>query len=92
MKEYIDRIEVMKDILDGEIEITGEGAEFAQQAVEGYRSVILKRLMVQPTEDVMPVEFIKGVIKENEWNPSIDMLSILLVLWEREKKKMAGEE
>lgn len=91
MKEYIDRIEVMQDIMDGEIEITGEGAEFARQAVEGYRSVILKRLMVQPTEDCIPVDFIREVIKENEWNPSIDMLSILLVLWEREKSKMEGK-
>ena len=48
MKEYIDRIEVMQDIMDGKIEITGDGAEFARNAVEGYRSVILKRLMVQP--------------------------------------------
>ena len=91
MKEYIDRIEVMQDIMDGEIEITGEGAEFARQAVEGYRSVILKRLMVQPIEDCIPVAFIREVIKGNEWNPSIDMLSILLVLWEREKSKMEGE-
>ncbi len=92
MKEYIDRIEVMKDIQDGEIEITGEGAEFATQAVESYKAVILRRLMVQETEDCIPVAFIREVIKENEWNPSIDMLSVLLVLWEREKSKMAGEE
>ena len=31
MKEYIDRIEVMNDILDGEIEITGRGSRFVYQ-------------------------------------------------------------
>ena len=77
MKEYIDRVEVMKDIMDGEIEITGECAEFAQEAVEGYRSVILKRLMVQPTEDVIPVEWIKQ---------QPDIYRCLLILWEKEKK------
>lgn len=77
MKEYIDRIEVMQDIMDGEIEITGDGAEFAQEAVEGYRSVILKRLMVQPTEDVIPVEWIRK---------QADVFQSLLILWEREKK------
>lgn len=77
MKEYIDRVEVMNDILDGEIEITGEGADFAQEAVEGYRSVILKRLMVQPTEDVIPVEWIRK---------QADVFQSLLILWEMEKK------
>jgi hypothetical protein len=77
MKEYIDRVEVMQDIMDGEIEITGEGAEFAQQAVEGYRSVILKRLMVQPTEDVIPVEWIRK---------QADVFQSILILWEMEKK------
>lgn len=77
MKEYIDRIEVMQDIMDGEIEITGDGAEFAQEAVEGYRSVILKRLMVQPTEDVIPVEWIRK---------QADVFQSLLILWESEKK------
>jgi hypothetical protein len=77
MKEYIDRIEVMRDIMDGEIEITGECAEFAQDAVEGYRSVILKRLMVQPTEDVIPVEWIRK---------QADVFQSLLILWESEKK------
>ena len=76
-QEYIDRIEVMKDIIDGEIEITGEGADFAQQAVEGYRSVILKRLMVQPAEDVIPVEWIRK---------QPDVFQSLLILWESEKK------
>ena len=78
MKEYIDRIEVMQDIMDGEIEITGEGAEFAQNAVEGYRSVILKRLMVQPTEDVIPVEWIRK---------QADVFQSLLILWEQEKNR-----
>ena len=77
MKEYIDRVEVMKDIMDGEIEITGEGADFAQQAVEGYRAVVLKRLMVQPTEDVIPVEWIRK---------QADVFQSLLILWEMEKK------
>ncbi len=77
MKEYIDRVEVMKDIIDGKIEIAGEGADFAQQAVEGYRAVILKRLMVQPTEDVIPVEWIRK---------QADVFQSLLILWEREKK------
>lgn len=77
MKEYIDRVEVMQDIMDGEIEITGEGADFAQQAVEGYRAVILKRLMVQPTEDAIPVEWIRK---------QADVFQSLLILWEMEKK------
>lgn len=77
MKEYIDRVEVMQDIMDGEIEITGEGADFARQAVEGYRAVILKRLMVQPTEDVIPVEWIRK---------QADVFQSLLILWEMEKK------
>ena len=77
MKEYIDKIEVMQDIMDGEIEITGDGAEFEQDAVEGYRSVILKRLMVQPTEDVIPVEWIRK---------QADVFQSLLILWESEKK------
>lgn len=77
MKEYIDRVEVMQDIMDGEIEITGEGADFAQQAVEGYRAVVLKRLMVQPTEDVIPVEWIRK---------QADVFQSLLILWEMEKK------
>lgn len=76
MKEYIDRVEVMKDIMDGEIEITGRGSKFARQAVEGYRAVILKRLMVQPTEDVIPVEWIKQ---------QPDIYRCLLILWEKEK-------
>lgn len=76
MKEYIDRVEVMKDIIDGEIEIAGEGADFAQQAVEVYRAVVLKRLMVQPTEDVIPVEWIRK---------QADVFQGLLILWEKEK-------
>lgn len=76
MKEYIDRIEVMNDILDGEIEITGRGIRFATTAVKGYKAVILRRLMVQPTEDVIPVEWIR---KQS------DVFQSLLILWEKEK-------
>lgn len=76
MKEYIDRVEVMKDIIDGEIEIAGEGSELAQDAVELYRAVTLKRLMVQPAEDVIPVEWIKQ---------QPDIYRCLLILWEQEK-------
>ena len=77
MKHNIDRIEVMQDIMDGEIEITGRGSKFARQAVDGYRAVILKRLMVQPTEDVIPVEWIRK---------QADVFQSLLILWEMEKK------
>lgn len=76
MKEYIDRIEVMQDIMDGEIEITGEGSELAREAVETYRAVVLRRLTVQPSEDVIPVEWIKQ---------QPDIYRCLLILWEQEK-------
>lgn len=49
----IDGDEIMGDILDGEIEITGEGSKFARDAVESYRAVVLRRIMVQPTEKVI---------------------------------------
>lgn len=49
----IDADEIMCDILDGEIEITGEGSKFAREAVESYRAVVLRRIMVQPTEKVI---------------------------------------
>ena len=49
----IDADEIMGDILDGEIEITGEGSKFARDAVESYRAVVLRRIMVQPTEKVI---------------------------------------
>ena len=45
--------EIMGDILDGEIEITGEGSKFAREAVESYRAVVLRRIMAQPTEKVI---------------------------------------
>ena len=77
MKEYIDRIEVMQDIMDGKIEITGEGSELAREAVETYRAVLIRRLMVQPEENVIPVEWIRK---------QADVFQILLILWEREKK------
>ena len=76
MKEYIDRIEVMKDIMEGEIEITGEGSELAIQAVEAYKAVVLRRLMAQESEDVIPVEWIRK---------QPDIFQSLLILWEREK-------
>ena len=77
MKEYIDRVEVMQDIMDGEIEITGEGSELAREAVEAYRAVLIRRLMVQAEEDVIPVEWIR---KQPE------VFQSLLILWEREKQ------
>ena len=77
MKDYIDRVEVMQDIMDGEIEITGEGSELAREAVETYRAVILRRLTVQPPEDVIPVEWIRK---------QADVFQSLLILWEMEKK------
>lgn len=76
MKDYIDRVEVMQDIMDGEIEITGEGSELAREAVETYRAVILRRLTVQPSEDVIPVEWIRK---------QADVFQSLLILWEMEK-------
>ncbi len=76
MKEYIDRVEVMQDIMDGEIEITGEGADIARTAVETYRSVLLRRLMIQQEEDVIPVEWIRK---------QADVFQSLLILWEMEK-------
>lgn len=83
MKEYIDRIEVMNDILDGEIEITGKGSELAREAVETYRAVIIRRLMVQPEEDVIPVEWIRK---------QPDVFQSLLIRWTQEKNNIAGEE
>lgn len=77
MKEYIDRVEVMNDIMDGEIDITGECSGFAREAVEQYRAVIIRRLMAQPKEDVIPIEWIR---KQH------DIFQSLLILWEMEKK------
>ena len=76
MKEYIDRVEPMKGIIEGEVEITGEGSELAIKAVEAYKAVVLRRLMVQETENVIPVEWIRK---------QAEVFQSLLILWEREK-------
>lgn len=49
----IDADELSQDILEGEIEITGEATDLIQQAIDSYRSVILRRIMAQPTEKVI---------------------------------------
>lgn len=101
---YIDSDELSKDILEGEIEITGEGADLAIQAVHGYRSAILRRIMAQPTEDVIPVEFIKvgiemfnqmcedGEISEMAHVAITTSLQGLLDKWEREKDEWLHQE
>lgn len=53
MPRLIDADELSQDILEGEIEITGEAADLIQQAIDSYRSVILRRIMVRPTEKVI---------------------------------------
>ena len=104
MKRYIDAEELSTDILDGEIEITGEGSEFAQQAVLGYRSAILRRIMAQPTENVIPVEFIGNEIQEADWMhedgkiSELTHMSITLILegllskWETKKDEWLHQE
>ena len=104
MKRYIDAEELSKDILDGEIEIEGEAADLIQQAIDAYRSVILRRIMAQPTEDVIPVEFIKvGIEMFNEMledgeisemaNVAITTsLKGLLDKWEKEKDEWLHQE
>lgn len=104
MKRYIDAEELSTDILDGEIEITGEGSEFAQQAVLGYRSAILRRIMAQPTENVIPVEFIEvwiemfnemcedGEISEMAHATITTSLKGLLDKWEKEKDEWLHQE
>lgn len=104
MKRYIDAEELSTDILDGEIEITGEGSEFAQQAVLGYRSAILRRIMAQPTENVIPVEFIEvwiemfnemcedGEISEMAHAAITTSLKGLLDKWEKEKDEWLHKE
>lgn len=101
---YIDAEELSKDILDGEIEIEGEAADLIQQAIDAYRSVILRRIMAQPTEDVIPVEFIKvGIEMFNEMledgeisemaNVAITTsLKGLLDKWEKEKDEWLHQE
>ena len=88
---YIDAEELSKDILEGEIEITGEAADLIQQAVESYRSVILRRIMAQPTEDVIPLRFIERVISETREEMaatkegSMDNIAfgMMIATWER---------
>lgn len=101
---YIDSDELSKDILEGEIEITGEGADFAEQAVKGYRAAILRRIMAQPTENVIPVEFIEvgiemfnemcedGEISEMAHAAITTSLQGLLDKWEREKDEWLHKE
>lgn len=101
---YIDADELSNDILEGEIEITGEGADFAEQAVKGYRAAILRRIMAQPTEDVIPVEFIKvgiemfnemcedGEIREMAHAAITTSFKGLLDKWEKEKDEWLHKE
>lgn len=101
---YIDADELSNDILEGEIEITGEGADFAEQAVKGYRAAILRRIMAQPTENVIPVAFIENEIKEADWMhedgkiSELTHMSITLILegllskWETKKDEWLHQE
>lgn len=101
---YIDSDELSKDILDGEIEITGEAADLIQQAIDSYRSVILRRIMAQPTENVIPVEFIEvwiemfnemcedGEISEMAHAAITTSLKGLLDKWEKEKDEWLHQE
>lgn len=101
---YIDSDELSKDILDGEIEITGEATDLIQQAIDSYRSVILRRIMAQPTENVIPVEFIEKEIKEADWMhedgkiSELTHMSITLILegllskWETKKDEWLHQE
>ena len=101
---YIDADELSQDILDGEIEITGEDVDLAIQAVHGYRSAILRRIMAQPTENVIPVEFIEKEIKEADWMhedgkiSELTHMSITLILegllskWETKKDEWLHQE
>lgn len=100
----IDADELSQDILDGEIEITGEDVDLAIQAVHGYRSAILRRIMAQPTENVIPVEFIENEIKEADWMyedgkiSELTHMSITLILegllskWETKKDEWLHQE
>lgn len=101
---YIDSDELSKDILDGEIEITGKAADLIQQAIDSYRSVILRRIIAQPTENVIPVEFIENEIKEADWMhedgkiSELTHMSITLILegllskWETKKDEWLHQE
>lgn len=100
----IDADELSQDILDGEIEITGEDVDLAILAVHGYRSAILRRIMAQPTENVIPVEFIENEIKEADWMyedgkiSELTHMSITLILegllskWETKKDEWLHQE
>lgn len=100
----VDADELSQDIIDGEIEITGEGADFARKAVNGYRSAILRRIMAQPTENVIPVEFIENEIKEADFMhedgkiSELTHMSITLILegllskWETKKDEWLHQE
>ena len=101
---YIDADELSQDILEGEIEITGDCAGFATEAVEGYRAAILRRIMAQPTENVIPVDFIENEIKEADWMheggkiSELTHMSITLILegilskWETKKDEWLHQE
>lgn len=101
---YIDAEELSNDILEGEIEITGEAADLIQQAIDQYRSVILRRIMAQPTENVIPVEYIENEIKQvnvlyrsgrmNEFAKAAVELTLqgLLQKWEKEKDEWLHQE
>lgn len=88
---YIDAEELSKDIIEGEIEIDGEDADLLQKVVELYRSAILRRIMAQPTEDVIPIQFIERVILETREEMaatkegSMDNIAfdMMIATWER---------
>lgn len=88
---YIDAEELSNDILEGEIEIEGEAADLIQQAIDAYRSVILRRIMAQPTENVIPVDFIETMIDETmeerslakEGSMEFAAFEIMISTWER---------
>ena len=65
------------DILDGEIEITGYGSEIAQQAVETYRAVIVRRIIVQETENVIPADELIDIIF-GRWKEDSEMIVELI--------------
>lgn len=100
----IDADELSQDILEGEIEIEGEAADLIQQAIDSYRSVILRRIMAQPTENVIPVEFIEvgiemfnqmcedGEISEMAHAAITTSLKGLLDKWEKEKDEWLHQE
>lgn len=58
-KKYISLDAIVKDIMEGKIEVTGD--PYAQQCVEAYRDVILKRLEAEPTITVKPARAVMEV-------------------------------